>query len=210
MEIMVEQVTNDDGVEAIMQIREQVFVRELGIDLLPSSSSENGRATFLLARVGPDKEAVGSLCVMDTSNLDELHEGFGLKFEPGARVARYTHLAVLKPYRGLHIPLAMMLEAHRRVIVPRQFDYTWLLFDVERAPDSFLVHQLGFGTLPGAFVSEYGCRCPLVRDERALTSAQFIRQAESYLEQQHLNALNDRASLKHTGKTVMTYAGRSR
>ena len=210
MEIMVEQVTNDDGVEAIMQIREQVFVRELGIALVPSSSSENGRATFLLARVGPDKEPVGSLCVLDTSHDRQLHESFGLKFEPGARVARYTHLAVLEPYRGLHIPLAMMLEARRRVIVPRQFDYTWLLFDVERAPDSFLVHRLGFGTLPGAFVSEYGCRCPLVRDERTLSSAQFIRQAESYLEQQDLNALNDRASLKHTGKTLVTYEARSR
>ena len=85
-----------------------------------------------------------------------------MKFEPQARVARYTHLAVLKPYRGLNIPLAMMLEAHRRLIVPRQFDYTWLLFDVERAANSFLVHQLGFTPLPETLVSEYGCRCTLV------------------------------------------------
>ena len=210
MEIIIEQVKNDDGVEAIMQIREQVFVRELGITLAPSSASENGRATFLLARVGLDRKPVGSLCVIDTSHDRKLHQSFGLKFESKARVARYTHLAVLKPYRGCHIPLAMMLAAYRRVIVPRHFDYTWLLFDVERAADSFLVHRLGFGTLPETFVSEYGCRCPLVRDERTLSSAQFIRQAESYLEQQDLNALNDRASLKHTRETLMTCAARSR
>jgi len=116
MEIMAEQVTNDEDVEAIMQIREQVFVRELGITLAPSSASENGWATFLLARVGPDKEPAGSLCVIDTSHDRQLHESFGLKFESKARVARYTHLAVLKPYRGLNIPLVMMLEAYRRVI----------------------------------------------------------------------------------------------
>jgi hypothetical protein len=183
MEIIVEQVMNDKDLEAIMRIREQVFVRELGIALAPLSLSENGRATFLLARVGPDKQPVGSLCVMDTSYDHQLHESFGLQFESKARVARYTHLAVLEPYRGLHIPLAMMLEAHRRVSVPHQFDYTWLLFDVERALNSFLVNQLGFSALPGTFVSEYGCRCPLVREERTLNSRQVISRAEQYLRQ---------------------------
>jgi hypothetical protein len=83
----------------------------------------------------------------------------------------------------MNIALAMMLEAHRGVVVPGQFDYTWLLFDVERAPDSFLVHQLGFAKLRETFVSEYGCRCPLVRDERSLQSRQVITQAEQYLRQ---------------------------
>src|SRR6266849_8400558 len=181
MEIIVEQVTTDADVDAIVRIRNQVFLREMGITLAPFGASENGHATYLVARGGPDKEPVGSLCVLDTSDDHQLHERFGLKFEPRAGVARYTHLAVLKPYRGMNIPLAIMIEAHRRVIVPRQFDYTWLLFDVERAANSFLSRLLGFAPLSETFVSEYGCRCPLVRDERTLRSAQFIVRAESYL-----------------------------
>lgn len=183
MEIIVEQVTNDSGVDAIMRIRHQVFEREMGIKLALSSPSENGHATYLLARMGPDKEAVGSLCVTDTSDDHLLHKEFGLEFEPQARVARYTHLAVVKPYRGMNIPLAMMVKAHHGVIVPRQFDYTWLLFDVERAGNSFLSRRLGFMRLPETFVSEYGCRCPLVRDERAPYARQAIRQAEEHLRQ---------------------------
>ncbi len=183
MEIIVEQVTTDADVDAIVRIRHQVFLREMGITLPPFGALENGHATYLVARGVADKEPVGSLCVLDTSDDYQLHESFGLKFEPQARVARYTHLAVLKPYRGMKIPLAMMLAAHRRVIVPRRFNHTWLLFDVERAANSFLVHQLGFTARPETFVSEYGSRCPLVRDERTPRSAQFIVRAESYLAQ---------------------------
>ena len=101
MEINVEQGTTDADVDAIMRIREQVFERELGITLACLGASENGHATYLLARVGPDKEPAGSLCVLDTSDDNELHESCGLKFDPRTRVARYTHLAVLKPYRGM-------------------------------------------------------------------------------------------------------------
>jgi hypothetical protein len=183
MEIIVEQVTTETDADAIGRIRHQVFESEMGIKPALSGPAENGHATYLLARVGPDKEPVGSLCVLDTSDHDELHEGFGLKFEPHARAARFTHLAVLKPYRGMNIPLAMMIEAHRRVIVPRQFDYTWLLFDAQRAAKSFLAARLGFTALPETFVSEYGCRCPLVRDERAPHARQAIRQAQEYLRQ---------------------------
>ena len=189
MEIIVEQVTTDADVDAIVRIRDQVFLREMGITLAPFGAAENGHATYLVARGGPDKEPVGSLCILDTSDEHQLHESFGLKFEPQARVARYTHLAVLKPYREMNIPLAMMVEAHRRVIVPLQFDYTWLLFDVERAANCFLSRLLGFTPMPETFVSEYGCRCPLVRDERTVRSAQFIVRAESYLsERRSLNA----------------------
>jgi len=189
MEIIVEQVTTAKDLDAVLRIRDQVFLREMGIRLAPSGPSVNGHVTHLVARIGPDREPVGSLCVLDTSKDHQLHESFGLKFEPSAGVARYTHLAVLKPYRGMNIPLAMMIEAHRRVIVARQFDYTWLLFDVERAANSFLSRLLGFTPMLETFVSEYGCRCPLVRDERTLRSAQFIVRAESYLAQrQSLNA----------------------
>jgi hypothetical protein len=189
MEVTVQQVTTDEDLEAVLRIRDRVFLREMGIRLAPKVASENGHVVHLIARGGPNREPVGSLSVIDTSESDQLHEGFGLKFEARSRVARYTHLAVLKPYRGMNVPLAIMIEAHRCVIVPRQFEYTWLLFDVERAANSFLSRRLGFTPMPETFVSKYGCRCPLVRDERTLRSAQFIARAESYLAQrQSLNA----------------------
>jgi hypothetical protein len=181
MKILVEQITNDSGVEAIMRIRHQVFERELGIKLAHLSSPDNRNATYLLARAGADEEPVGCLCVLDTSGDDELHAEFGLKFGPRARVARYTHLAVLTPYRGMNVPLALMVKAHHSVIVPFEFDYTWLLFDAERAGDSFLSRRLCFKPLPETFVSEYGCRCPLVRDERSPYARQAIRQSEEHL-----------------------------
>lgn len=181
MKIVVEQIIDDSGLDAIMRIRQQVFERELGIKLAFSGASDNGHATYLLARAGFDEEPVGCLCVLDTSGDNELHAKFGLKFGPLARVARYTHLAVLKPYRGMNVPLALMVKAHHSVIVPRQFDYTWLLFDAERAGDSFLSRRLCFTPLPETFVSEYGCRRPLVRDERSPYARQAIRQSEEHL-----------------------------
>src|SRR5260370_24441843 len=163
MEIIVEQVTTDEDLDAVLRIRDQVFLREMGITLAPFGASENGHATYLVARGGTDKEPVGSLCVLDTSDDHQLHERFGLKFEPQARVARYTHLAVLKPYRGMNIPLAMMIEAHRRVIVPLQLDYTWLLFYFERAAHCFLSRLLRFAPLSPTFFSPYGFPFPLCR-----------------------------------------------
>jgi hypothetical protein len=57
------------------------------------------------------------------------------------------------------------------------------LFDVEKAGGSFLTRQLGFKPLPQTFISEYGCRCPLVREEHTPEAELFIQQAEHYLNQ---------------------------
>ena len=75
----------------------------------------------------------------------------------------------------------MMLEAHRRFVAPLGYEFTWLLFDAGRAPTSFLTRLLGFTVMPGVFASEYGLRCPLVRDERAEESARALRLAEQTL-----------------------------
>jgi len=180
MDICIEEIANSEDVAAMVQVWQQVFEREMGI-ALPKDSAP-GNISHWLARLKQSREVVGTLSVVDTSGRHELHNSLGLGFDPQARVARFTHLAVLKPFRGLNIPLAMMLEAHHRVIVPGKFDYTWLLFNVEKAANSFLSRQLGFTLLSQTFVSEYGCRCPLIRDERSPEAARAIRTAESYLE----------------------------
>ncbi|MBA3242619.1 MAG: hypothetical protein H0T60_15445 [Acidobacteria bacterium] len=182
MDFIIETVVSDEDESAMLDIRERVFEREMGIRLAPAHAQGGEGAAHLLARVAPGGEAVGTLSVIDTSGDRALHESCGLGFDPSARTARYMHLAVLKSYRGMNIPLMMMLAAHQRIVVPRGYDHTWLLFDAERAPASPLFQLLGFELKQGVFVSEYGRRRPLVRDERAHGSAQVIRRAEQYLE----------------------------
>jgi hypothetical protein len=181
MKIRIIQVKTHEDLAGMLHIHQQVFENQMGIKLAPGATRLVGRNTHLLALVGD--EPVGTLSVIDTSGNQQLHESFGLQFEEEARVARYIHLAVLKPYRLMNIPLALMLDAYRSVIVPREFDYSWLLFDVERAAKSFLSRHLGFNTLPQTFVSEYGCRCPLVREERTPHISHVIDRAEEYLRQ---------------------------
>lgn len=178
MDIVIEQIESSEDIVAMLEVWKQVFEREMSI-VLPQDST-SGNSAHWLARLKRTREPVGTLSVVDTSEQHQLHESLGLTFDPQARVARFTHLAVIKPYRGRNIPLAMMLEAHRSMIVPDQFEYTWLLFDVEKAANSFLSRQLGFTLLPQTFVSEYGCRCPLVRNERSQEAKRAIRQAEFY------------------------------
>jgi hypothetical protein len=76
----------------------------------------------------------------------------------------------------------MMLEAHRRWIGPDQFDYTWLLFDADRAASSAICRLLAFTASVRVFSSEYGRSRALVRVERTPQAEQAIRQAELYLE----------------------------
>lgn len=181
MDILIKKIESSEDDTAMLEVWKQVFEREMGIVLPHDVASSN--TSHWLARLERSREPVGTLSVVDTSDQHELHDSLALGFDPGARVARFTHLAVLKRYRGRNIPLAMMLEAHRSVIVPRQFDYTWLLFDVEQATRSFLSRQLGFKPLPQTFVSEYGCRCPLVREEHTPEAELIIQHAERYLRQ---------------------------
>lgn len=183
MEIIIEAVTSGEAERAMWHVRRDVFERELDIQLAPDGAQEDGKISHLIARTHPGREAVGTLSVIDTSGDERLHAGHNLGFEPGARAARFTHLAVLKPFRGMNIPVMMMLEAHRLFVAPRSYDYTWLLFDAARAPASFLTRLLGFTPKADVFISEYGRRCPLVRDERAQEAARSLLLAEQFLKQ---------------------------
>lgn len=181
MEIIIESVLSKEDESAMWRVRREVFERELGIRLAPEGGPEGGRISHLLARTHPGREAVGTLSVVDTSGDERLHEDHNLGFEPGVRAARFMHLAVLSRFRRRDIPVMMMLEAHRRFVAPLRYDFTWLLFDAERAPTSFLSRRLGFKPKAGIFVSDYGRRCPLVRDERAEDAARALGLAEQSL-----------------------------
>src|SRR5687767_6051637 len=126
MEIVIEQVISNYDKAAAWRIRTAVFESEMGIELVRLETPENAFSLDLLARVEPEGEAVAALRVVDTTTDKELHQRCQLAFDSSMRTARYTQLAVLKPYRGMDIPLMLMLEAHRQFVRPGGFDVSWL------------------------------------------------------------------------------------
>jgi hypothetical protein len=182
MEIIIEPAINDRELAAIRRVRRRVFAHELGIALPPLAAGRAG-ALHLLARVADGGEVVAALSAVETSGDDYLHQRYGLDFPLGARVARYTQLAVLRPYRGLNLPLKLILEAHRRFVAPGRFDYTWLLCDAERAASSNLCQHLAFAPGERVFLTEYGRSRALRRDELAPPARAAIRRAQEFVEQ---------------------------
>jgi hypothetical protein len=183
MRIIIKPAIGGEDKTAMLRIRQAVFEQEQGIALARLRECDRTNALHLLAWAEPGGAPVAALSVVDTSGEDELHRSYGLRFDPSARTARYTQLAVLKPYRGMDIPLRMILAAHHQFIIPNQFDYTWLLFDARRAASSSLCRHLAFIPSTHTFPSEYGLSRALVRDEHAPRSERAIRQVERYLEQ---------------------------
>jgi hypothetical protein len=174
MEIIIEPAIGASEIAAIRRVRRQVFAREMGITLPPITADRS--ATFhLLARYGMGGEVVAALSVVETSGDGELHQRYGLGFLLGARVARYTQLAVLRPFRGLDLPLNLILEAHRRFVAPGLFNYTWLLFDADRAATSNLRRRLAFEPGAQVYLTEYGRSRALTRDEASPGSGAFLR-----------------------------------
>src|SRR5215510_1650437 len=174
MEIVIKPAISNEERDAMFRIRQEVFEHEWGI-ALAQLRAYGETALHLLALVEPGEYPVAVLTVVDTSGDQQLHESYGLSFAPQTRAARYTQLAVLKPYRGIDIPVRMILEAHHRFVVPGRIDYTWLLFDARRAASSSLCQWLAFSASEKAFASEYGFSRSLVRDESAARCKQAIR-----------------------------------
>jgi predicted GNAT family N-acyltransferase len=181
MEITIESVVNEQDLAALQQVREQVFTHEMGIKL-PHLMASQSDIFHLLARRDPDGEVIATMSVVETSGDEELHHRYNLPFQPGARVARYTQLAVLRHCRGMHIPLKLILEAHRRFVAPNYFDYTWLLFDAERASSSHLHRWLAFDLGTQVYLTEYGMSRTLVRYECTMQAHAAIRRARELVD----------------------------
>jgi GNAT superfamily N-acetyltransferase len=164
MTFIIEPVTNAAMADAADRVREEVFGREWNKSL-PPLTSDPAETLTLIARTESGAQPIAALTVLDTTTQSELHKRFALPFENGIRVARYTRLAVLKPYRGLNIPLQFILEARRRFIATANIGYTWLLFDAERATSSTICSQLGFHSSEETFRTEHGLSRVLWRSE---------------------------------------------
>ena len=75
MEILIEHVTDEKNARAMLEVRRQVFEREMGIRLAPDGARGDGKISNLVARIYPSRQAVGTLSVIDTSGDEQLHEG---------------------------------------------------------------------------------------------------------------------------------------
>jgi hypothetical protein len=146
-------------------VRDEVFGREWKLRIPAISVGDGTDSLTLIARSVHGSEPVAVLTVVETTNDRELQRRLGLSFPPGARTARYTQLAVLKPFRGLNLPVRMVAEAHRRFVVPHQIRYTWLLFNADRAASSSFCRLLGFRAAPGTISTEYGRSRVLIHSE---------------------------------------------
>jgi GNAT superfamily N-acetyltransferase len=170
MRMIIEPVRSLADLAELISLHQTVFHQELGV-ALPNLRARSPRSVVhLIARTLPHRKPIGALTVIETTRYRTLHTRHMLAFPDKARVATYTHLAVLPEYRGLNIPLELMREARRSFIEPRGIRYTWLLFDADRAQTSNLCRVLGYRVQPQVVSCEYGKCSVLVRDEVATYS----------------------------------------
>lgn len=179
--MIIEMATSEEDVVSICRIRRQVFEDEMGLKLPALSLSNGVAAAHVLARLELTGEPVAALTVVDTTNEVDLRHRFGLDLQPGSRLARYTQLAVCKPYRGMNLPLMLILEAHYQFVAPGDFTHTWLLFDAERATASSLCAHLGFSASERVYHSHFGISRILLRDERSSFCQRALWQTQRYL-----------------------------
>jgi hypothetical protein len=165
MSFVIEPVTTASDAALATSVRDKIFGREQKI-LVPQLPKWNSsEALTLVAKARAQSAPVAVLTVIETTGDDKLHDNFGLVFPPGTRVARYTQLAVVKSYRGLQLPIQLVLEARRRFVLPRDIEYTWLLFDAKRAASSSFCRTFGYRPSSGVFETEYGFNRVLLRHE---------------------------------------------
>jgi hypothetical protein len=174
-------------------LRQSVFERELGIPLPPFTASDDSYV-HLLARDGDHGNVIAGVTILETTGEQSLHRRYGLTLPSGARVGRLTRMAVLPRWRRRRLPIRLVLSAQRLFIAPRGIQYTWLLYDAQRAEGTDLCRLLGYRALPQTVWAEYGqCRA-LVRDESAGAPAPAHQAAADWLSPAPELVLHARAS----------------
>src|ERR1035438_10847159 len=118
MKISIDYTGSPEAAGDALRIRKEVFCGEWKLTLPSLSDGDPDRQLTLVAYSASGNRPLAALTVMDTTKDEQLHSRIRLAFSSGVRVARYTQLAVLQPYRGMNLPIQLILEARRRFIVP--------------------------------------------------------------------------------------------
>lgn len=167
--VRIEVVHTDQQWAEVSSIRTQVFSSEYGYSISPLPGVSDSGFWHFLAR---DKhDAIGALSVMDTTGNRRVHQQNRLSFGEKERVARYTQLAILKPYRNRGIFEMLIETAQRTVVRPHGFTVEWLLYPVALASSSKLTRCLGFTVETPTLATEFGKCHVLVRRELSLAHA---------------------------------------
>jgi hypothetical protein len=165
MRLTVEPVRSLADLTELISLHQAVFERELGLALPRLRARAKNSIMHLVARCDQAPGIVGAVTIIETDRTLVPREAYGLPFPSTERAARYTHMAVLPRYRGLNIPVRLLLEARRLFVTPRRIHYTWLLYDAARAGSSRLCSILGYRVAPVVVDAGYGPCCVLSRDE---------------------------------------------
>ena len=181
MQVYITDAWSERDLRAVQHLEDEVFRREMRINL-PAFRVPRGVAMLrLLARLKPDSESVGTLTVVETTGEHDLHRASGVTVQADARIARYTRLAVLPQHRGYGLSIRLMLEAHERFCAQNGIHKTWLLLDSRRAPSSLIASVLGFTCGAKTIRSEYGpCRV-LSRKELSSAATEGTRRGWAFL-----------------------------
>jgi hypothetical protein len=183
MKIKIEAVTNVEQEAAAARVRREAFGTEWPVELCRTTPNNLSRAKQLIARVESSGEAVATLTVLDTTGHQVLHQKYDLPFAAFQRTARHTQMAVLKRYRGLNLPLHLMLEARRLYIIPGGFTHTWLLIRADRAMHSRFCTMLDFSASSQVVIGEQGASRVLLRDEMTDDADIADMQTRAFLEE---------------------------
>lgn len=185
MSFKISPVITEDDEKALLYLKHQVFCTEMGVPMSKLKLPESSTALELLAREEPNGNPIAALTLLETSGDKSFHRKYNLAFRPDARSIRYTQLCVLRDFRGRKLSLRLILEGHRLLVEPGEFDYSWLLFNAQRASTSLLCQLLYF--TPGAVSirSEMGRSRVLVRNEHMQSCKDAIHRAELYLDDSH-------------------------
>jgi GNAT superfamily N-acetyltransferase len=181
MQVYITEAWGERDLRAVQYLEDEVFRREMRINL-PEFRVPRGAAMLrLLARLKPDSDSVGTLTVVETTGDQDLHRSSGVTVQADGRVARYTRLAVLPQHRGHGLSIRLMLEAHERSAARNGIHQTWLLFDTRRAPTSLIASVLGFTCGATIVRSEYGLCRVLSRNEFSGAAAGDTRRGWAFV-----------------------------
>jgi acyl carrier protein len=178
--IRIEMATTNQQWAEILGIRTQVFTIECELSFKHLPGPGEPGVWHFLAR--DKQDPVGTLSVVDTTTDRHLHQRYRLNFGKNARVARYTQLAILKPYRRRGIFKMLVERAQKTVISQQGFTFGWLLYPASQGQSPMLTESLGFTAKAPFLKTEFGHCHVLVRQEPTLPQLHWSEDSSIFID----------------------------
>jgi acyl carrier protein len=164
--IRIETATSSQQWAEMLDIRTQVFTKEYGLSVRPLPGPGEAGVWHFLAR--DNEDAIGTLSIVDTSEDYQARRRYRLGCGRDDRVARFAHLAILRPYRGRGVITMLIETAQNTIIRPNRFAVSWLLYPAANGHPSMITRCFGFFVNGPTFSTEFGKCYVLIRREPSL------------------------------------------